>query len=210
MVMRQRFCTLAVMACSATTLGPALARDLPSGPARTGTNATIAGIVLDADGKPAARAVVVTRSVGPNDQFVVPLGLPIHYLPESITANSEIDGTFAIDLVPDRYAVFATTAGGTQLAWRESVDVAAHEKKSGIELQMRRLLTVRGHVESSHPGRFGNKAVSAYMFLEQAGFGFQANADTDAQAAFTLRGLMPGTRGVTIESKLDSTEPAAQ
>ena len=62
-------------------------------------------------------------------------------------------------------------------------------------------LTVHGHVESSHPDRFADKRVNAFMWLTRGHLGFSDSADTDSRGEFVLNQLLPGKWTVSIDSK---------
>ena len=98
--------------------------------------------MLDSDGKPAAKAVVVLNAVDPRGLSIVEFKGPLADLTGPIT-NSELDGSFVFNVPAGRYTAFATMSNGPELsawqawqkklAWEENVDVAAHERQVGMD-----------------------------------------------------------------------------
>jgi hypothetical protein len=161
-------------------------------PLRTVKLLTIAGRVLDADGKPPAPTKVVLR---PQDPYSVLLR-DFRY---GVTTDAQ--GNFEIrEVLPGKYVVSATVGERRdEEYWTEQrVEVAADDV-SGLVLQLRRNLTLSGKLKAAGGPKLDFQKMSVWLEPGRDDPSYLgAFADIQKDGTFTIPKVRPRTQRITV------------
>lgn len=150
----------------------------------------VSGRVLDENGEPLAGASI----------SLVPAAPPLH----GLGARSTADGSFRIEAVPDGvYRLFGNSRSHTQMAEPDEVSVAGREIE-GLVVRLGRGATITGRILGAAEADLRN------LFVEARPPGAEepyTMGDLDAEGAYRISPLMPGTWQVTasLPSGLSAT-----
>ncbi len=155
-------------------------------------SAGLSGVVLDAQGRPVADAVVQAGSSDQGNQ-TLPDGTQV-MLPRPTRVHTDIGGRFEFhNLSPGNVPLAVRARGLSQ--WKQSVEVKFGQPKS-ITVQLALGVTVLGSVSDDSGAKVSNATISIGEWGELG----RLNAESDGDGSYRLEGVAAGELKLNVES----------
>lgn len=162
--------------------------------------AMLAGAVLDENGKPASRAVILLLPIPKGTTWAFSLNGLMARQDWFVSATATRDGRFRISVAPDDYQLVVVSADRSRASVDAIVGLGGINSVTNIELKLRRVLRIEGRAESSQVGFYTKTRVDFVSGWPEHGFVINAfeEPEVDAGGRFHASVLSTGRYNVAV------------